>query len=217
MGSRKLPLGRRSRPGDVWVRCLDRQHGHCVMRRGRLSAFTPPRRRMRSFIPFVLSVLCLSSRSQLQAQAFPDSGARVRIASPQLAGGRTAGLVERLTPDTIVVAGRAISRSSITRIDLSSGRRSQWRKGMGIGAATGFAIGAIVGVVGCQGYDVDGLPLICAGFLGGAGGVLGLGIGGLLGSTTQGEAWSRIPLARIRATPIVRGTGEFGLSFGLPF
>ena len=172
---------------------------------------------MRSFIPFVLAVLFLSSRSQLQAQAFPDSGARVRIASPQLAGGRTVGLVERLTADTIVVAGRAIGRGTITRIDLSSGHRSQWRMGMGIGTATGLAIGAIVGGVGCQGTDVDGLPMICAGILGGAGGVLGLGIGGLLGATTQGEAWSKIPLTSIRVTPIIRRTGQFGLSFGLPF
>lgn len=171
---------------------------------------------MRSFNAFLLSVLLLSSRSQLQAQAFPDSGARVRIASPQLAGGRTVGLVERLTADTIVVAGRAIGRATITRIDLSSGRRSQWRKGMGIGAATGLAIGAIAGVVGCQGFDVDGLPLICAGILGGTGGVLGLGIGGLLGAT-QGEAWSKIPLATIRVTPIISRTGQFGLLFGLPF
>lgn len=172
---------------------------------------------MRSFIPFVLLVLFLSSSSQLQAQAFPDSGARVRIASPQLAGGRTVGLVERVTGDTIVVAGRAIGRATITRMDLSVGRRSQWRKGMGIGGAAGLAIGAIVGVVGCQGYEVDGLPLICAGILGGAGGALGLGIGGLLGSATQGEAWSQIPLAAIRVSPIIRRSGQFGLSFGVPF
>jgi hypothetical protein len=172
---------------------------------------------MRSFIPFVLAVLYLSSGSQLRAQALPDSGALVRIASPQLAGGRTVGLVERLTGDTIVVGGQAIGRGTITRMDLSSGRRSQWRKGMGIGAAAGLAIGAIVGVVGCQGFDVDGLPLICAGILGGAGGALGLGIGGLLGSMTQGEAWSKIPLAMVRVTPIIRRTGQFGLSFGLPF
>ena len=190
---------------------------HCMMHPGRLSVFTPPWRRMRSFIPFTLAILFLSSRPQLQAQAFPDSGARVRIASPQLPGGRTVGLVERLTGDTIVVAGQAIGRATITRLDLSSGRRSQWRKGMGIGAAAGLAIGAVVGVIGCQGYDVDGLPLICAGVLGGAGGVLGLGIGGLLGSTTQGEAWSRIPMATIRVSPIIHRTGQFGLSFGLPF
>jgi len=172
---------------------------------------------MRSFIPFALSVLCLSSRSQLQAQAFPDPGARVRIASPQLAGGRTVGLVERLTGDTVVVAGQAIGRGTITRMDLSSGRRSQWRMGMGIGAATGFAIGAIVGVVGCQGSDVDGLPMICAGVLGGAGGALGLGIGGLLGSMTQEEAWSKIPLATIRVSPIIHRSGQFGLLLGLSF
>jgi len=42
---------------------------------------------------------------------------------------------------------------------------------------------ALVGVVGCEGSDVDGLPLICAGILGGAGGVLR----GLLGATAAGS------------------------------
>lgn len=181
-----------------------------------------PRTSWRSMrYPFSLAPLAfvLISIQPVHAQALPDSGARVRIASPQLTQGRLVGVLQRTTADSVIVSGHPISRASITRIDVSTGRKSKLLVGMGIGGVVGAVGGVALAVIdtGANGEtcNVDGVE-VCS-----IGGLFGAGAGALLGAVTgalvRSDVWSTIPLTAIRIAPILRSDGAVGVSLRFRF
>lgn len=167
---------------------------------------------MRIILPFLLLVLVPT----VQAQAPPDSGARVRIASPQVPRGRLVGVLERFTGDTVVVAGQPISQASISRFEVSAGRKSQWLAGIGIGFAGGAVLGAVSGAIACHGNTYSFTP-ICAVALGAIGGGVGLVVGGIVGAITHDDEWHAVSLSTLRITPLLRYDGTLTVSIGLRF
>src|SRR6185436_2143178 len=91
----------------------------------------PVRRHYSILTPIFVLLLAPTMR----AQAPPDSGLRVRITSPEAPRGKLIGILERIAPDTVVVSGQLLSRSTISRFEVSAGSRSRWLAGMGIGLA----------------------------------------------------------------------------------
>jgi hypothetical protein len=172
-------------------------------------------------IPLGLAILLLVSRSDLRAQAPPDSGNRLRITSPQVPRGRTVGTLDRVTPDSIVLAGLTISRSSISRLEVSAGRRSQWPIGLGLGAGGGALLGAVTGTLLClspnDGEDDHDAAASCALELGGLGAVAGLIVGGIIGGLTHRDRWRSITLTNLRVVSQLRSNGTLGVSLGLRF
>jgi len=171
--------------------------------------------------PFSVALLAivLISVSPVHAQGFPDLGARVRIASPQLTQGSLVGVLQRTTGDSVVVSGYPISRSSITRIEVSTGRKSKLWTGMAIGSVVG-AVGLFAAVVIAPGENgetcnVDGVDVcpIAALFGAGAGALLGAGIGALI----RHDVWSTIPPTAMRIAPILRSDGAVGVALGFRF
>jgi len=98
---------------------------------------------MRSSRYRLLPLLLLASAS-VQAQTGPVLGSTVRISSRELRSGHGSGVLQRVTADSLVVSGKAVSRSSIGRIDVSSGRKANLLKGMGFGFVSGVAVGGLV-------------------------------------------------------------------------
>lgn len=144
-------------------------------------------------------------------------GARVRITAPSVAPGRLGGTVRTLADDAIELAigGREelfpVPRGAVLRLEVSEGRNRG--KGALIGGGALAAVGAIVGAVGCRDSDDFGSGF-CGAVLGGAGLVIGGGVGALVGA---GDRWKDLPSDRVQVslTPVA-GRGA-GLSIRLRF
>jgi len=133
---------------------------------------------------------------------------------------RSVGTLERVTPDTIVVAGQLIIRSTIGLVELSEGRRSQWRRGLLLGGLVGAGAGVVISAILLETFDWsdgNGEPLPTLAILTGITGGAGLLVGGAVGSLIQGDRWRKVPLDRVTLAPIVRRDGVLGLSIGLAF
>jgi hypothetical protein len=168
---------------------------------------------MPHLIALALTLLIILPVPSAQAQAHPDIGIgdRARITSPEAPRGRTVGVLERSTRDTVVLSGRPISRTSITLIEVFAGRKSHWLAG----SAVGLVVGAGIGVVSCTGYcdtDIGPVPL------GIAGGVLGALVGGLVGGLfIHSDRWETTSLGTLRIQPAASPNGSFGMTVGLRF
>ena len=127
-------------------------------------------------------------------------GTRVRVTAPALAPKPLIGTVRTLSDDAIELAvkGRddmiSVPRASVIRLEVSQGRNR--RKGALIGGAAVATVGIVWGAVGCHDSS-DWNSWWCGGILGGAGLVLGGGVGALVGS---GEHWNELPSDRFRVT-----------------
>lgn len=171
---------------------------------------------MRSSRYFLLPLLFVLA-APVQAQTATDPGSMVRIRSKELSKGRATGVLERVTADSLIVAGLAVSRSSIDRIDVSTGRKSHTLMGMGIGFVAGVGVGALVCRAACgDNSNGSGLDGVYAAVGAGVGGVLGLGIGALIGSRKT-EQWEKSSLSTLRISPTAGPNGAMGFSLGFQF
>ena len=139
-------------------------------------------------------------------------GARVRITAPELVHGQIRGAVLGSDDRSLTIgldggASLRVARPAITGLDVSTGRHRQTLKGMIIGLGVAAGLGALLPpAAGQTKADVVGRAL-----LGGA--AWGAGIGALI----KRDAWSPVPLDRVRVslTP-TRGRGvTLSLSLGI--
>jgi len=168
---------------------------------------------MRHLIVLVLTLLIIIAAPSAQAQANPDIriGNRARITSPEVSGGRTAGVLERSTSDTVVLSGHPISRTSIARIEVYAGRKSYGLAGAGVG----LVVGAGLGAVSCTDYcDSDVGPAVPAIL----GGLLGALVGGVVGGLfIHSDRWKTTSLESLLIQPAAGPNGSFGMTVGLRF
>jgi hypothetical protein len=123
-------------------------------------------------------------------------GQRVRLTLGQPTPTRFVATLEGSSADSIAVridnVSRIVARASVTRIDVSQGKRGRAVTGMAVGliAGAGLAAAAIAAAhVDCGGQDEGGW-CTRAPLLGGATfGLVGLGIGALI----RTERWKEIP------------------------
>ena len=120
-----------------------------------LAAFPPPHRTRMKLLAMpatVLGLAALISVRDVAAQstpkpAFDDAGPRVRIT--QAGVGRRTGLLLVFAPDSVVAewpsgAAEAIPRSSITKMELSRGRKRFPIRGAVAGVVVGAAMGRLL-------------------------------------------------------------------------
>ena len=150
-------------------------------------------------ILFVLVCIFGGAPTEIAAQE-PFSfqpGERVRVTAPDC-GLRGVGTGFRaLRGDTLVLDTTECPLASVTRLDVSRGRKSHARLGAGIGVLAG----ALVGVVACRGGCVIGdegdfsdfsVPFAFAiGLIGGI-------AGGITGWLIKTERWEEVPIERFR-------------------
>ena len=115
-----------------------------------------------------------------------------------------------------------LPRTSITKLEVSQGRKSRPGAGIGYGALVGLATGALGGAILCKSdyacsnpnqEEGDMTPLFA---LGGAalGAVAGGVVGGIIGASHSGEQWEQVPSKhwRLSAAPQLHGGVALNLS-----
>jgi len=175
----------------------------------------------------LVAVFVLAPLSNAIAQQQPlQAGQRVRVTAPTLGIRKQAATFEALRGDTLIVVADSIMDcplASVTRLDVSRGRRSNALKGLGFGAAAGAVIGAAVGAWGAHRdtptseavFCYEGTAACAAGgalAVGAFGGLVGLGVGAL----AKTDRWEELPLDRLRVSVVPRRDG-FGVGARIAF
>ena len=114
---------------------------------------------------------------------------------------------------------------SITRLEVTRGRKSHGGPGAAFGALIGIPLGAVVGLAiyqecvphGPFGCLFDWGPEYSA--LGGAlvGGLGGVVVGALIGATIETDRWEEVPLDQLRVSFGPQRDGRFGLGLSVRF
>jgi hypothetical protein len=132
-------------------------------------------------------------------------GSRIRIEVPTVLEGRFEGTVKEIDEQSLLIELEnrpviRVPRQAITQLDVSLGRRRQFRKGAMIGAGIGVLV--IFGLNG-EGIEESGVTkfeYIAVGLIPGA--IWGAGIGALV----KAERWAAVPIAPASvSSPAIRG------------
>ena len=173
---------------------------------------------METTLKYAFSILALAlvfpAIGEAQSETL-TTGTRIRVTSPSddLKGHVTT--VTDVRGDSIVVAGRAGSRTialtDVTALDVSAGRRMQILPdaliGFGLGAITGFVIGASTYE---EGSFFSNSPAAEGAFAGALMGAMGLVTGGVVGIFHRKDRWTR---AEPRARVTVGAARSVGVTF----
>ena len=112
--------------------------------------------------------------------------------------------VQRAADGTVV----AIGQHDVTRLQIRSGRHSNWRLGAFIGCLIGGASGGIIGHSHGGAHDFLALSAedkaILGGLAGAAGGVL---VGGIIGAATHSDSWVAMPVRPAQVSLAPHGLG----------
>ncbi len=150
---------------------------------------------------FVLDFLVLSIDLIAQEESQVITGSRIRVLVQDTPNHWMIGHLLSLDVDTLVLKiedqphPSVIRLSSITKLEVSRGRKSQ----VLVGACIGFAVGAGIGAFLIKGTSENDLShrdaaLIGAGVLA----IPGTLIGVVIGANKRGEKWAKVNLAQIR-------------------
>jgi hypothetical protein len=167
----------------------------------------------------LLVVLLLGGAEPLGAQADTAGvGARVRLTPRQ--GPPVTGTVVCWQPDSVVLMARsgevAFASASVRRIEIHAGRRRDTWTGASIGAATGGALGLLLGYATADPDEGDFENLETMGRMYTGSGI-GLAVGGVIGaiagSLHQGDRWRPVPMPGPRVVALPGGRAGAGLEF----
>ncbi len=187
----------------------------------------------------LVAILAFVPLASATAQVPPPIkvGDRVRVTAPDLR--RREGTVQLLTTDSLVLVVRgawpvqwlttdglvvrnrlAIPLASVTRLEVSRGRKSRVGRGAGIGLLGGGLLGLTIssGVLprngGCRGAGFVEPPrevCVALGTVGGA--VVGTLLGVVVGAMASTDKWKAVPLLRVAP----QRDGRFGLGASVRF
>ena len=156
----------------------------------------------------ILAVSVVVPLPTLSSQPPPvlEPGTRVRVTATDCGLRRQATTVEALRGDTLVLPGEPTASSnsiaplecpldSMTRLEVSRGRKSHWLSGMGLGLLAGAGIGALAG--GFSSSCTHEWGSLCTMVGAGTGASLGLLTGLTIGALVMTERWERVPLDRV--------------------
>jgi hypothetical protein len=146
----------------------------------------------------IVACYCIPVTGWSQSRAVVP-GDTIRVTYTNIVTSRTIGKLKHISDDSLFLAHkdstRSFARSSIHRIDVSTGRRTWGGRGAAIGAVTGgllFGV-AMMGSDGSGDFELftSGESFLIGFGVGAAGGaVIGLIIGGL----TETHQWEKVPL-----------------------
>lgn len=131
-----------------------------------------------------------------------QTGTKVRLLAPEVVDQRIQGTVVESNPESMVVGTEARQRltvpwRAITRLEVTTGRRSHALKGFAIGAGAGVALSVVLPKCvneGCTSeIGFDSTFALLYGLGGGA-------WGALIGAMVKTDEWSSVPL-RVAVAP----------------
>ena len=166
-------------------------------------------------------------------------GARVRITAPSVSAEQFIGEVVRVSGDTLVVTAKMfrsmvkgaptyISKrlevpfASVTRLDVSRGKKNHILTGALVGLLVGGGVGAIHGSsLGDDDPEPFSIITLTAEQKAAAWGIgfgaVGLVIGAAIGATKKTDIWKPVPLDRIRVSMAPQRHGGLALSASFEF
>lgn len=155
-----------------------------------------------------------------RAQIPPDlkEGQLIRITAPRFGLDRTRATFVRWHESAIDVridSMRHYPISTIRRLDVHAGLRSQTGRGALYGVLIGLGSGAVIGVLGRATCGPESDTNICDIWLLAAppaGALLGTVVGVIIGSGRQADAWREFPSSELRRRE--SATGPFALRLG---
>ena len=172
-------------------------------------------------ITFVLICILGGASTKIAAQEPLVSGSRVRVTAPDCALRGQAATFRTLRVDTLVLETTQCPIASVTRLDVSIGRKSH----IPLGAGIGFAAGALGAIVYCSTakyefsdegkcvlFDDDTTPFQALIF-GAAGGI----VGGFVGYLIKTDRWEEVPIEQLRVSLNPQRDGGFALGFSVRF
>ncbi len=143
-------------------------------------------------------------------------GSRIRASAPSVSSKPFVGDVVGWESDSLIVDARVwqkgtrlnqqvkVAMGSLTKLEVSRGRKSRFLQGLGYG----FLVGAVTGtVIGAASGDDDPSQFfsMTAGEKAAVGavslGLLGGIVGGVIGLSSPAEKWEEVPLDRLRVGP----------------
>jgi hypothetical protein len=165
----------------------------------------------------LLSVL-LAGISRTATGQHPSSlqtGVRVRLRSTSTGKEWHQGNLLQIGGDSLTLGTESDTLSfaarSVTKLEVSRGRKSNVDKGAKIGAGVGVGLGIIASAAVasdddcfCSDITAGDVILLTALF-----GATGTGIGALIGSASHSERWAKVeqPWVSVRVQPMVKRTG----------
>lgn len=153
-----------------------------------------------------------------QATPLPGTGTRVRFMETPASGHRITGAVVGSEGDTVSIASDAggvllVPASSFSHYEISRGTRSNFGRGLGLGALVGTVGGVVVGLAAAD-EDSWVCSTSCSAVAGGVVfGALGAVAGGIIGASSHRERWEAADAGRPRV--VVGARGGTGVHVGL--
>jgi hypothetical protein len=157
-------------------------------------------------VKLVVMSLTVAPLVTISSQELPPlkPGDRIRATAPTLSPSPLVGTVVAFEANSLMVkrgtGTRRLSLASLTRLEMSQGRRSHAALGAGIGLLVGAGVGAVIGS-GCKAIIVPvssegGCIAVGAAAIGGAGAL----VGAVTGALVRTERWAEVPLDRLRVS-----------------
>ena len=178
------------------------------------------------FTAFAALITCAITPYPAAAQTTHDlrPGGRIGVFAPSVSDQTTMGRLDAIDANSLrltLADGETVTfaRNDVARLYVFTGMRSHTFKGMGIGALTGFALGATMVIIGSSG-DSDSIDSIdravytVAMVETTAGGAL---VGSILGAVTRTEKWREISPSNVRWGIAPTLDGGVKVAFALRF
>lgn len=169
----------------------------------------------------VVATLAGSPFATAAAQSLPiKAGDRVRVTAPGRGLHNLTGTFRTVRADTLVLDSLRVPRASVTRLEVSRGRKSNEGPGAVVGVVVGGLLGVVGGATGCAG---DGFTMAtgqCALSVLGGGvvvGLVGLVFGQEIGRSIKTDRWEQVPLDQLRVSFLPQVGGSFGVGLTVAF
>jgi hypothetical protein len=158
-----------------------------------------------------LAVSLVVPLSTLSAQQPPpvEAGARVQVTAPDCGFDKHDATLEALRGDRLVFDTTECPLGSVTRLDVSRGRKRKTVTGAVVGVLAGVAVGGGLAVANS---DEEG-ALIFVPF----GALAGTLLGTAIGTVTKTERWEEVPLDQLRVSVAPQRDGRFGFGISVVF
>jgi len=161
----------------------------------------------------LLALLSLPAMLPAQDSVVVRPGARVRLTT---GAGRFVGTWEGSAHDSLTILDarrttvRVVAFDAVSALEISRGRRRRTGRGALIGFVSGTTAGLVTALVFCRngcGEFNTFIPVA----LGGAGAVVGTGVGALIGSQIRTERWESVPVGALRIGLIPQRSRRLGV------